>query len=766
MNKKEILNYLKNSVELFKKFDDNALEKLVDGSILSSAEKSEAIIEFGQKGTFMGVLMSGSASVSVIDDAGMTKQLAIINEGEIFGEMSLMSGERSVANLVAQTHCRLLKIPEHLFTSSVLVNPGAMAYLVKLLSVRAKELAFHEQNRLLAQRTEVNSSDPHGFTFASTVPHNILIINCGSSSLKYSLFDTEKKGWRVSGLVEKIGIENPRYVINGKSYDIKCADHKEAFVTVINSLTEEGFIKSPEDITAVGHRVVHGGERFSGPTVINDSVLAEIKELSPLAPLHNPVNIQGIELALKTFVNAVHVAVFDTTFHHTMPAYAYLYGLPYKYYKEQGVRRYGFHGISHSYVSLKAAQFLEKPYTSLEMVTCHLGNGASVCAVDHGRSIDTSMGMTPSAGLMMGTRSGDIDPGVIAYITKNENLDGDQIDDLINRESGFLGISGVSSDMRKLIQSAGEGHHRSLLAIKTFCYNLRKYIGAYVAAMQGLDAVIFTGGIGEHSSLVRTLACQGLECMGIEIDDTKNRAADSASKAVDISADSSKIKILVIPADEELMIARDTINAVQTERNSQNTVDISIPVEVSAHHVHLSQKHVEALFGKNHKLTPVADLSQPGQFACAEKVTLEGPKGRVENVRVLGPARKDTQVEIAMTEQFKLGVHPPIRESGDIAGTPGLKIIGKAGELLIDKGVICAMRHIHMSPKDAIMLGVRDRYIVRVVVEGDRKLVFGDVIVRVGSDFLLAMHIDTDEANAADIKNGAIGHIESIQSRV
>ena len=321
--------------------------------------------------------------------------------------------------------------------------------------------------------------------------------------------------------------------------------------------------------------------------------------------------------------------------------------------------------------------------------------------------------------------------------------------------------------MREILKAADEGHHRALLALKAYCYRVRKYIGAYVASMGGLDAVIFTGGIGQGSAEVRALALQGLECMGITLDEQRNRDARGFDEVCRISTDDSKVTVLVVPTDEERMMAREALRALSRSyitRVLEAQKQQPFLVEVSAHHIHLTQEHVEALFGKGHQLTKHADLSQPGQYACKEQLTIVGPKGRIERVRVLGPARKYTQVEIAMTEQFKLGVHPPIRESGDIADTPGCTLEGPAGSVQLDRGVICALRHIHMTPEDALRYGVRDKSFVRVRIAGDRELIFGDVLVRVDPSFALAMHIDTDEANAANVQTGAQGFIEGIQS--
>jgi acetate kinase len=520
-------------------------------------------------------------------------------------------------------------------------------------------------------------------------------------------------------------------------------------------------------VSLVAHRVVHGGEKFTEGTLITDEVLAQIEVLNPLAPLHNPVNVAGIREMRRLFPAVPQVAVFDTAFHHTLPAYAYLYGLPYELYEKKAVRRYGFHGTSHNYVALRAAQFLKRRPNELRLASCHLGNGSSLCAVDHGRSVDTSMGFTPAEGLIMGTRCGDVDAGVIAFLERTEKLSASQSEEMLNKKSGLLGLSGVSSDMREVQKAADEGQHRALLALKAYCYRVRKYLGAYVASMGGLDAVIFTGGIGQGSAEVRALALQGLECMGIVLDAQRNRDARGFTEVCRISTEDSKVEVLVVPTDEERMMAREALRTISRSyitRVLEAQKQQPFLVEVSAHHIHLTQEHVEALFGKGHQLTKHADLSQPGQYACKEQLAIVGPKGRIERVRVLGPARKYTQIEIAMTEQFKLGVHPPIRESGDIADTPGCTLESTTGSVKVDRGVICALRHIHLTPADALRYGVRDKSFVRVRVAGDRELVFGDVLVRVDPSFALAMHIDTDEANAANVQTGAQGFIDGIQS--
>ena len=329
-------------------------------------------------------------------------------------------------------------------------------------------------------------------------------------------------------------------------------------------------------------------------------------------------------------------------------------------------------------------------------MSCHLGNGSSLCAVDHGRSVDTTMGFTPAEGLIMGTRCGDVDAGVLAFLERTEGLTASQSEEMLNKKSGLLGLSGISSDMREILKAADEGQHRALLALKAYCYRVRKYIGAYVASMGGLDAVIFTGGIGQGSAEVRALALQGLDCMGITLDEQRNRDARGFDEVCRISTDDSKVTVLVVPTDEERMMAREALRTLSRSyimRALEAQKQQPFLVEVSAHHIHLTQEHVEALFGPGHQLTKHADLSQPGQYACKEQLAIVGPKGRIERVRVLGPTRKYSQVEIAMTEQFKLGVHPPIRESGDIADTPGCTLEGTAGSVPVG-----ARRHLRVAP--------------------------------------------------------------------
>ena len=760
--------FLKKNVSLFKDFSADRIKDLVDGSVIKSFEANEAIAYQGAEATRFAVILSGTVAASAVSD-GKREPLGQLKAGETFGEQALMTGDPSIADFIAESHCEILLIPVSLFQSIIVAEPKAVRQISRTIADRTKTIMADPTKAKAAFQQD---NDPYGLNLQGERPEKILVINVGSSSLKYSFYDTTDESRQAKGLVERIGLDGTRLKHRGAKgeakRDLEKGDHAAAFKAMIAELTskETGVIKNTAEVSVVAHRVVHGGEKFTEATLLTDELVAEMEKLNPLAPLHNPVIIAGIREMRKLFPAVPHVGVFDTAFHHTLPPYAFLYGLPYEFYEKKAVRRYGFHGTSHNYVALRAAEFLKRRPNELRLVSCHLGNGASICAVDHGRSVDTSMGFTPLEGLIMGTRCGDLDPGVLAFLEREDKLSASKSEEMLNKKSGLLGLSGVSSDMREVLRAADQGHQRALIALKAYCYRVRKYIGGYVASMGGLDTVIFTGGVGQGSAVVRALALQGLDCMGITLDDKRNREA-SGDEISRISTDDSKVSVLVVPTDEERMMAREALRALSRSyitRVLEAQKQQPFLVEISAHHIHLTQEHVEALFGKGHQLTKHADLSQPGQYACKEQLTIVGPKGRIERVRILGPARKYTQVEIAMTEQFKLGIHPPIRESGDVADTPGCVLESPNGSVPIDRGVICALRHVHMSPEDALRYGVRDKSFVRVKIAGDRELVFGDVLVRVDPTFKLAMHIDTDEGNAANVKTGAQGYIDAIQS--
>ena len=393
---------------------------------------------------------------------------------------------------------------------------------------------------------------------------NILVINAGSSSLKYQLLNPETGVLLAKGLCERIGIDGKftyKPQIEGKqvldAVDVAMPTHSEAIQAVLNALVDEknGVISSMKEIDAVGHRVVHGGEKFAKSVVITDEVMHAIEECNPLAPLHNPANIIGIKACQELMPGVPMVAVFDTAFHQTMPPVAYTYAIPYEYYEKDKVRRYGFHGTSHKYVSQRAADMLGKPIEQLKLISCHLGNGSSVTAIDGGKSVDTSMGFTPLAGLPMGTRSGDIDAGILEYLMNKYGMDIKEMVNVLNKKSGVMGVSGVSSDFRDLEEAFEQGNERAGLAVDMFNYGVKKLIGAYAAAMGGVDAIIFTAGVGENSASQRMAIASGLEFMGVKMDEDANKVRGEERV---ISAPDSKVTVLLIPTNEELMIAMDT----------------------------------------------------------------------------------------------------------------------------------------------------------------------------------------------------------------
>lgn len=396
----------------------------------------------------------------------------------------------------------------------------------------------------------------------------IIVLNCGSSSIKYQLFDMTKKEVLAKGLVDKVGlhgsyIKHERNNGDSVKLDGEIIDHQIGIEYVLGILTSKtrGNLKSFDEIDAVGHRVVHGGEKFQDSVLITSEVIDNVKECIDLAPLHNPPNLKGIYAIQEILPKVPQVAVFDTAFHHTMPKYAYMYAIPYSLYIKHGLRRYGFHGTSHRYVSQRACEILKKDKCDLKIITCHLGNGASITAVDCGKSVDTSMGLTPVEGLIMGTRTGDLDLGVLTHVMQKEEIDLQTANTLINKHSGILGITGISSDMREIEAAAQKNDERAILGLNMYNYRIRKYIGSYAAVMGGLDVVVFTGGVGENSPYTRQEVCKNFEFLGLIFDENKNK--DLRAKEAIISQDSSKVKVMVIPTNEELVIAEDTERIVR-----------------------------------------------------------------------------------------------------------------------------------------------------------------------------------------------------------
>ncbi len=392
---------------------------------------------------------------------------------------------------------------------------------------------------------------------------NILVLNCGSSSVKYKLIEIKANKVLAEGGVEKIGLPDAfiKFKLadgNKKIVELDITDHNGAIKAILDTITGEeyGCIKSFDEIDAVGHRVVHGGEKFNKSVLITDEVIAKVKECYDIAPLHNPVNIAGIDAISSILPNVPQVGVFDTAFHQTMPAKSYMYALPYKFYEEDGVRRYGFHGTSHRYVSKRVCEFLGVKYEDQKIITCHVGNGGSITAIDHGKSVDTSMGLTPTEGLMMGTRVGDVDPGALTFIMEKHNLSAKDLQAIINKQSGIAGVSGISSDMREIEAAVNAGNERAKLGLDMYEQRILKYVGAYAAEMGGVDIIVFTGGVGENQVGVREHVCRPLAFMGVELDNELN--ATIRGKEAVISSPASKVKVVVIPTDEEYLIARDT----------------------------------------------------------------------------------------------------------------------------------------------------------------------------------------------------------------
>ena len=563
---------------------------------------------------------------------------------------------------------------------------------------------------------------------------NILVLNAGSSSVKYAVIDADSGACHLEGKIERIG--------DGVT-------HEQAFAQILERCGERA-------IEAVGHRVVHGGD-FHQASLIDETVEAAIEACVALAPLHNPPNLAGIRAARKSLAKVPHVAVFDTAFHARLPRRARAYAIDQAVAEREGIRRYGFHGTSHEYVAGLAAKALGRNLAELRMITLHLGNGASACAVELGHSTETSMGMTPLEGLVMGTRAGDLDPGVVLALARKGMTAGD-IDTLLNQKSGLAGLSGHGNDLRDIERRAAEGDERARLAIGVFAHRVRKYIGAYAAVMGGLDAVVLTGGIGENAAAMRLRILQRFDYLGLVMDEDRNADVrlGTDNPVARISSETSRVIALAVRTNEELAIARQTAHAVR--QRMPKVDDTRIPVAVSARHLHLCAASFEKLFGPGKQPTRWRDISQPGQFACEEKVNLIGPRGRIDGVRLLGPLRGKDQVEVSRTDEFKLGVDAPVRDSGKTDGSAPIVLEGPAGTLHLKEGLICAKRHIHMAPADAKRFGVQDGDEVEVKVSGGpRDLTFGDVLIRVSPMFVLEMHIDTDEANAAELDQGATG---------
>ena len=565
---------------------------------------------------------------------------------------------------------------------------------------------------------------------------HILSINAGSATLKFGVFDPAS----ATPLMEAT-IDHP--AVDAAAFDEIERRLREAGVTAID---------------AVGHRVAHGGPRLSESVRIDVNVERDIEQAAALAPQHNPVALVGIRLARERWPGLPQVAVFDTAFHAGMPEQAAAYAVP-QAWRDAGVRRYGFHGLSHQHVLEAVSAVLDRAPAELRIVSCHLGNGASVCAIDRGRSIDISMGMTALEGLVMGTRSGDLDPGVPGFVARTLGIDLAQVEAALYHDSGLKALSGIGSDLREVEARARQGHAGALLALQVHAYRVRKYIGAYAAAMGGCDAVAFTGGAGENSPALRRRILEGLEFLGVRLDEDRNESFGAALDVAELQAPRSQVAVLALRAREQWVIARETAAVLRRGIQPVPRQDQPIPVAISAHHVHLTEAAVEALFGAGHSLRVLQPLSQPGYFAAEETVSVIGARGRLERVRVVGPCRTANQIEVSRTEAIQLGIDAPLRLSGDLAGTPEVTLSGPAGTLRTT-GLIVARRHLHLTPTDAQRLGVAAGGEIEVALETPRGTVLRHVALRIDDGVVLELHLDTDEANAAGLRGTGEGVLQ------
>ena len=751
---------------LFATFTPEELAEAVRAGTDVTYEPGDVCIARGDSGEIFGVLVSGRLEAARGLGTLEREHLGFVEPEECFGEMSMLTRSQSHTDVVALTRSEGVVFLQEAIAPLLARNREAIQFLTRLM---ARRLAPVQTAQKVA-RTVLPS-----YSLGAYTPMRILALSCRMNDLRYSYYDTTSEKPRARGEVRGVGQAEAVHVHYGtkrgrEEHPLVAATHEAAIAAVLATLTAPaaGLLAGAAELSVVGHRVIHGGTRYNAPTLVDDEVKQEIARLIPLAPLDNEYNLKGIEACSRLLPNVPQVAVFDTAFHANLPLAASRYALPADLARDPELRRFGFHGISHEGAARAAASFLGTEFNALRIISCHLGAGASLTAIDHGRSMDNSMGCTSLEGLVMATRCGDLDPGLLLYLIQKRGITAADLEKRLYRESGLLGLSGISEDVITVSDAADRGNPDALLAAQVFCQRAKKYLGAYVALLGGVDVVLFTGGVGENAPGVRARICQGLDWMGIFLDETLNRSVSvRPGEVAQISQLNSRARVLVVGGDEEGTIARKTVRALAQLRvtDVMRLKNQPIPVGVSAHHVHLTQEQVEKLFGPGHQLTWYADLTQPGQFACKEQVNLMGPKGRIDRVRVLGPVRPEGQVEIARTEEFKLGVDAPVRMSGDLQGTPGITLEGPAGQVRLERGVICARRHIHMSPADAMAFALRDRDVVRIRVAGERSLIFGDVVVRVHPDFRLDMHIDTDEGNAAELGKDAHGTLDSIQER-
>ena len=570
----------------------------------------------------------------------------------------------------------------------------------------------------------------------------VFVLNVGRASVKAS--------WFADGAVARLDIEAQLGSLEGllrvgsEERSVALPDFGTAIEAVLNAFELHALASQPPAV--IGHRILLGADRFQQPVVINETVERALAQWVVQVPAQEAALI-GIRAVRRRWPLATQVAVFDTTFHATLPAHARSYALPKAVCESLQLRRFGTHGISHAHLASRATEWLGGV---ARLITCHLGATASISAIQAGVCVETSGGIAGSEGLVMTTGSGDIDADVVLQLLRSGQT-ASEVSHLLQYDSGLFGLTG-SADMRVVEARARQGNIDCRQAIDLMAHRLTKYIGAYVAVMGGVDALLFSGGIGERSALLRQRVVSKLACFGLQLDDRINANAivTRAAPVADVSAVQSVARILLVAADEAAAIAQEVRRMLQ-KPTTASVVGL-IPVVVSARHVHLQQASIDALFGHHYALVKLHAVAQPGQFAARDTVTLVGPAGRIEHVRVVGPARDQDQVEISKTDQVTLGVVAPIRDSGDLAGSPGIRIEGPVGSVVLTQGVICSCRHIHMSPQDATHYGVRHNDSVSVrIASAFRDVIYEHVRVRVSPDYVLEMHIDTDEANAADV---------------
>lgn len=749
----------------FDGFPREELERLAEQSQVRAFEVGEPIIGRGRPGQHVGVIIEGRVEVVGADAQGRATRLAELGEGDYFGEISLISGEPTTADVRASLPARVALIPHEALSAALTAHPAALRQLARTVSQRLRQQIAHQGGAPGAPMAPTEDPEP---TEDVATTAQALVVQCTEGLLRYNFYDVEHEIYNREGRIEGLGAAEATHIDMGLREKTESRIDPVlpgALRVVLESLTEpHGSLGSPDGLSLVVHRITFGGERFTEPVLVDDEVATELREVAQAAPWETARAAETLELLREMLPDADHVAVFDTAFHQSLPPHAFLYALPYELYREEGLRRYGADGLAHHQAMLLAATHLGRLPEDLRLVTCDLSVRTSLCAISQGRAVDCTAGVSGLGGVPGPTTPGDLDPGILLRLQR-EGRDLKAVERLLTEGSGLNSLAGLEGGLTELALAAEGGHARATLALEIWAHQVKKHIGAYFAAMGGLDALVFTG-IHAGVASLRRAVCAGLVGLGIDLDERANQGSEpSADGITELSGTWSRTQVLLVPTDTQRMAASEALKALGRSSLARAfaTRRHPIPISISAHHLHLSQEDVEALYGEGHGLTVRLALSQPGQSACEEQVTLVGPRGAVERVRVLGPVRRETQVEISRTDEFKLGIDAPVRASGDTDGSPGLRLEGTAGSLELSQGVICAARHVHMSPEDALRFGVRDKDMITVCVEGERPVSFRDVLVRVHPDFRLDMHVDTDEGNAAELDRGAVGYVESVK---